>query len=269
MKTVSQCLYLLKQIKFWSALSHCESHSVMSNSLWFHGIIQARILEWVAFLCSRGIFPTQESNPGLPHYRQILYRLSYQGICLQYKRAWFDCWVGKIPWRRDRLPTPVFFLFPCGSAGKVSACNVGDLGSVPGLGRSPEEGNGNHSHFLAWRIPWTVQSMGSQSVRHDWVTFTFTFLSHCTSQLFIYRYIMWKYEIQSIFLKYTFPIKISFYLKIIYEILIIMFWLLTFCLKGHIICISDVIDISPGDLDSSVCFIQPSILHDVLCIEVK
>ena len=31
--------------------------------------------------------------------------------------------------------------FPCGSAGKESACNVRDLGSIPGLGRSPGEGN--------------------------------------------------------------------------------------------------------------------------------
>ena len=33
------------------------------------GILQARILEWVAMPSSRGIFPTQESNPGLPHCR--------------------------------------------------------------------------------------------------------------------------------------------------------------------------------------------------------
>ena len=32
--------------------------------------------------------------------------------------------------------------FPCGSAGKEFSCNVGDLGSIPGLGRSPGEGNG-------------------------------------------------------------------------------------------------------------------------------
>ena len=38
---------------------------------------------------------------------------------------------------------PVFLGFPCGSAGKESACSVGDLGSVPGLGRSPGVGNGN------------------------------------------------------------------------------------------------------------------------------
>ena len=35
--------------------------------------------------------------------------------------------------------------------------------------------------------------------------------------------------------------------------------------KGGVICISEVIDISPGNVDSSLCFIQPSILHDVLC----
>ena len=38
------------------------------------------------------------------------------------------------------LPPPVFLGFHCGSAGKESACNVGDLGSIPGLGRSPGEG---------------------------------------------------------------------------------------------------------------------------------
>ena len=32
--------------------------------------------------------------------------------------------------------------FPCGSAGKESTCNVGDLGSIPGLGRSPGKGKG-------------------------------------------------------------------------------------------------------------------------------
>ena len=36
----------------------------------------------------------------------------------------------------------VFGLFPGGSDGKASACNAGDLGSIPGMGRSPGEGNG-------------------------------------------------------------------------------------------------------------------------------
>ena len=37
-------------------------------------------------------------------------------------------------------------------------------------------------------------------------------------------------------------------------------------LSGGVICVSEVIDISPDNLDSSLCFIQPDILHDVLCI---
>ena len=37
------------------------------------------------------------------------------------------------------------------------------------------------------------------------------------------------------------------------------------CHKGGVTCISEVIDISPGSLDSSLCFIQPSIFHDVVC----
>ena len=77
--------------------------------------------------------------------------------------------------------------FPRGSGGKVSACNAGDLGSIPGSGRSPGEGNGYSFQYLAWRIPWIeepdrLQSMWSQKVRHDWATSTFIFqrdqLSH-------------------------------------------------------------------------------------------
>ena len=42
----------------------------------------------------------------------------------------------------DILSTPAILGFPCGSVGKESACNAGDLGSIPGLGRSPAEGKG-------------------------------------------------------------------------------------------------------------------------------
>ena len=58
------------------------------------------------------------------------------------RRPWFNSWVRKIHWRRDRLPTPVSLGFPCDSAAKESSCNVGDLGLTPGLGRSPGEGKG-------------------------------------------------------------------------------------------------------------------------------
>ena len=109
--------------------------------------------------------------------------------------------------------------FPDSSVGKESACNAGDPVSIHGLERSPgegisyplqyswaslvaqlvknppamwetwirslgwedplEKGKATHSSILAWRIPWTIQSMGSQRVRHDWMTFTFTIPSYC------------------------------------------------------------------------------------------
>ena len=62
----------------------------------------------------------------------------------------------KICWRRDRPPTPVFLGLLGGSAGRESACNAGDLGSIPGLGISLERGKATHSSILAWRIQWTV-----------------------------------------------------------------------------------------------------------------
>ena len=58
------------------------------------------------------------------------------------QETWVDFWVGKIPRRRERLPTPVFLGFPGGLAGKESTCKARDLGLISGLGRSPGEGKG-------------------------------------------------------------------------------------------------------------------------------
>ena len=44
-----------------------------------HGILQARILEWIAFPFCKGIFPTQGLKPRLPHCGWILYQLSHKG----------------------------------------------------------------------------------------------------------------------------------------------------------------------------------------------
>ena len=79
--------------------------------------------------------------------------------CLQCMRPWFESWVRKIPWRRDRLPTPVFLGFPGGSADQESSHNVGDPGLIPGLGNPLEKEKATHSSILAWRIPWTTVSV--------------------------------------------------------------------------------------------------------------
>ena len=97
---------------------------------------------------------------------------------------------GKIHWRRDRLPT----------SHHSRAFLVAQLVKNPpavwetwvqslGWEGSLEKGMATHSSILAWRIPWTVYSMGSQRVGHDWAIFTFhayiKFL--CMYKFYIYR----------------------------------------------------------------------------------
>ena len=87
------------------------------------------------FFKSTGLIYTFFLNP--------IFKLSFQStgstacrfswslrICLQ--SIPFDSWVGKICWRRHRLPTPLFLGFLCGLADKVSACNGWDLGLISG-----------------------------------------------------------------------------------------------------------------------------------------
>ena len=148
----------------------------MSDSLWPHGLYSpcnslgqntgmgSCSLLW-------GIFPTQGWKPGLPHCWRILYQLSYQESPIS--RPWCDPWVGKICWRRDGLPTPVFLGFVGGSAGKEPAYNVGGLGSILGLGRSPREGKGYLLQYSGLEnsmdSPWGQKEL---DMIDDWATFT-------------------------------------------------------------------------------------------------
>ena len=106
---------------------------VMDRVTWcavVHGIAksQARLSDWTEL--------NWTDTPRATLIAQLL------RICLQCRRPRFDSSVRMIRWRRDRLPTPVFLSFLCGSAGEESACNAGDLGSIPRVGRSPGEGKG-------------------------------------------------------------------------------------------------------------------------------
>ena len=58
----------------------------------------------------------------------------------------------------------IAFNFPDSSIGKGSACSAEDPGLIPGSGRSPGEGNGDHSSILAWRTPWAEEPGGLRSV---------------------------------------------------------------------------------------------------------
>ena len=122
--TGAGCHFLLQCVKVKSESEVAQSCLTLSDPMdrsppgsSVHRIFQARVLEWGAIAFS-------------------------ERICLQFRWTQFNSWVRKIHSRRDRLPTPVFLGFPGGSAGKESACKEGDLGSIPGLGRSPEEEKG-------------------------------------------------------------------------------------------------------------------------------
>ena len=83
---------------------------------------------------------------------------------------------------RAEEPKPVFLFsqllaqgFPCSSVGKESACNAGDPGSVPGLGRSSGEGNGSPLQYSCLenfmdRGAWRATVHGIARVRHNLVT---------------------------------------------------------------------------------------------------
>ena len=78
-----------------------------------------------------------------------------------------------LPWRQTEIILSFLRVHPSTAfRGKASAYNAGDLGSVPGLGRSPGEGYGNPPQYSCLGIPWTedpggLQSMVSQKVRKD------------------------------------------------------------------------------------------------------
>ena len=136
-------------------------------------------------LLPQGILPTQESNPGILHCWQILYQLSYKGSpvmkytkhllwaalvaqllknppAMQETLVWY-LQLERPPVEKNRLLTPVFWGFPGDSDGKESACNSGDLGSNPGLGKSARGGHGNLFQYSCLENPHGQKSLEGYS----------------------------------------------------------------------------------------------------------
>ena len=139
-----------------------------------HGILQARILEWVAISFSKG--------SSWPKDWTCSSWVSYTGRQIRYHCSTWEAQSNYTPIKNTSfvntsLEHTYMFTFktwhlPCGSAGKESASNVGYLVRSLGLEDPLEKGKATHSFTVAWRIPWTISTMGSWRVRHNWVTFT-------------------------------------------------------------------------------------------------
>ena len=122
----------------------------------------------VAQSCLTFCDPMNCSMPGLTVHHQLLEftqtHIHEVGDAIQQcRRPRFNSWVGKILWRRDRLSTPIFLGFPGGSDSKESACNAGNLGSIPGLGRSPGGGHGNLLQYFCLENPYGQRSLAGYS----------------------------------------------------------------------------------------------------------
>ena len=92
----------LSQSEHWACVLSCYSvaqlclfvtpWTVALQALLFVGILLPRILEWVGHALLEEIFPTQGSNPGLPHCRWILYHLSHQENLSGEWSSWMEFW---------------------------------------------------------------------------------------------------------------------------------------------------------------------------------
>ena len=94
-------------------------------------------------------------------------------IHLQYRTHQFDSWVRKNPWRRDRLPTPVFMGYVVAQLIKNPTCNAGDLGSISRLGRTPGGGKG-------YPLEYSGLEKSMDCIVHG-VAKSWTWLSNCHS----------------------------------------------------------------------------------------
>ena len=159
-----------------SCLSLCNPMDYSPPGSFVHGDYPGKNTGVGCHALLQGIFPNQGLNPGLLHCRQILYHLSHQGSSSEYQELKPNHKLKlRICEHKNQilifhvLRTKSFFIlnepvqtylmfpflkwvkwsaytsllnFPGGSDGKESAYNAEDLGSIPGLGRFPEEGSG-------------------------------------------------------------------------------------------------------------------------------
>ena len=166
-------------------LSHwSQSLSVVSDSLQLHGLYSlwnspGQNIRVGSLSLLQGIFPIQGSNPGVPHYRQILYQLSHKGSprILEWVAYPFFSWSS---WPKN------WTWISCIADGFLTNSVAQLVKSLPAMQETWVQSLGwedplekemaTHSSILAWRIPWTEESGGLESTGHkemdttEWLT---------------------------------------------------------------------------------------------------
>ena len=148
-------LYMLHTKSLQSCPALCEPMACSPPGSSIHGILQARVLEWIAMLFSRG-----SSQPR--YWTHVSLSPALAGRFFPISTTWEalsagSCYLFPLLWVEG---------FPCGSAGKESAYNVEDLGSIPGVGKIPWKRERLPTP-VSWLGESCGQSMGLQRVRCD------------------------------------------------------------------------------------------------------
>ena len=272
-------VHLIKAMVFPAVMYGCESWTIKKSEHWRIDSLELKC--WRRLL--RASWTARRWNQSI--LKEISLEYSLEGLMLKLKFQYFD----HLMWRTDSLEKTMML-------GKLKAGGEGDDRGWDGWMASPTGWTwvwaGSRSWWWTWRpgcpwglkksdmtepLNWTEAGHGLSS--KEKISFNFmaalTICSdfgaqedkvwHCFHGFPIY--FPWSDGTGCHDLHFlNFECWASFFTLLFHFHQQVLQFFFTLCLKGGVICISEVIDIFPGNLDSSLCFIQPRVLPDVLCI---
>ena len=145
-----------------------------------NGLCEIFYLEQFYFISSRSMDHQCPQTTMRPILNKKLALVTYENKTIKFPMVLGKAVLLRITWAEELAHWKRLWCFPGSSEVKASACNAGDLGSIPGLGRSPGEGNGNPLQYSCLENPmdggawWATVHRVAKS--RTWLSdFTFTF----------------------------------------------------------------------------------------------